>query len=98
GLTHAGAANGEQALAELAADPSIEIVITDCRMPEMTGPELHGRIRAAGIPVSVVLMSAFPRDVVMDGRDDDDADLLFLEKPFTFLELHQVLAERLRTG
>jgi diguanylate cyclase (GGDEF)-like protein len=47
------AANGEQALAELAAHDDIQLVITDFHMPDMDGQELTRRIRAAYPPEQV---------------------------------------------
>jgi two-component system NtrC family response regulator len=58
GFEVATAAGGEQALALLARQ-SFDLVLTDLRMPGLSGVELLGRIRAAWPEVIVVLMTAY---------------------------------------
>ncbi len=67
GLTRSGyhvafAANGREALAELAADPDLDAVITDIDMPVMAGPELAGEVldHHPGVPVLFVSSSPLP--------------------------------------
>nr|MBA3684367.1 sigma-54-dependent Fis family transcriptional regulator [Planctomycetota bacterium] len=53
------AANGEEATTRLAADPRIELVLTDLRMEPMDGLALLARIRALHPEVFVIVMTAF---------------------------------------
>jgi CheY-like chemotaxis protein len=49
----------EDALAQLATGNHFDIVITDFRLPAMTGTELIQEIRARKLPVATVLLSGF---------------------------------------
>jgi DNA-binding NtrC family response regulator len=82
-----------EALAVLAAGP-IEVLVTDLRLPGMSGLELLKAAKRAQPALRAVLMSAFgePRDIVEAirwGADD------FLPKPFDLDQFAEVL-ERLR--
>jgi len=50
--------DGEQALANLAADPTIDLVITDHSMPRMRGLELVRRLRETAYDGKIVVLSA----------------------------------------
>ena len=66
------ARNGREACTEIAADPEIDLVVTDLEMPEMDGIELLKKIRAdprrASLPV-VVLTSLARADHKWRGAD-----------------------------
>lgn len=53
------AANGEEALEQLRADPSIDIVVTDIDMPKMNGIELLSRLAAATRPVATIVVTVY---------------------------------------
>ena len=50
--------SGEQALLQL-SEQSYDLVLTDVKMPGMSGIELLKRIQENGLPLSVIMMSAF---------------------------------------
>ncbi|MDL2301908.1 response regulator [Lachnospiraceae bacterium OttesenSCG-928-D06] len=50
--------NGEEAY-EIVSSEEIDVLITDIRMPVMDGMDLIGKIRQEGIPVKIVLISAY---------------------------------------
>jgi DNA-binding NtrC family response regulator len=82
----------EEALRWLEADP-VEVLVTDLRLPGLSGLELIRRARRLAPSMRVVLMSAFgePRDIVEAirlGADD------FLPKPFD-LDVFLALVDRL---
>jgi len=74
------------ALARLCRGPAPDLVLCDCIMPRLTGPELCDALRAAGVEAPVVLMTALadPSFCV------DTASVSILSKPF---QLDDLLAE-----
>jgi DNA-binding response OmpR family regulator len=80
------ATDGESGL-EIAQDaPGIECVILDIGLPDISGLEVARRLRAAGSPVHILMLTA--RDTVADrvmGLDAGADD--YLVKPFAFEEL-----------
>jgi CheY-like chemotaxis protein len=69
-----------------------DLLILDCQMPEMSGPELLATLRTRGIRVPVILCTANPsqvRDVKCDGVVAKTTDLRRLRRT-----IDRVLAER----
>jgi FixJ family two-component response regulator len=69
-------------------------LISDMRMPGMSGLELHNRLVEAGTPIPTILMTAFPND--RDRASALQAGVVgYLTKPFNETELlgfiHSVL-------
>ena len=64
---------------------SIDLVLTDLRMPNMKGAELVERLRLNRPALRVLLMSGYTDDPVV--RRLGRANLAFLAKPFTSVEL-----------
>ena len=69
-------------------------LISDMRMPGMSGLELHNRLVEAGTPLPTILMTAFPNDI--DKASALQAGVVgYLTKPFNETELlgfiHSVL-------
>ncbi|MBI3875702.1 MAG: response regulator [Verrucomicrobia bacterium] len=88
--------NPVEALCAFESEPeSVEMVLTDCNMPELDGIELTRRIRSRGFGTKVVLMSAnFP-----DLTTDEMRWLGFsatLAKPFSLDEIETALRSVLR--
>jgi CheY-like chemotaxis protein len=74
-VTEAG--SGAEALAILADDPAIGLMITDNRMPGITGAELIARARRDTPTLPILLITGY------DSRGDDIApDIALLTKPF----------------
>lgn len=63
-----------------------DILLFDIRLPDMTGLELAGRLRARGEKRPVVLVSAWPRP---PQAQLDAIDAAFLPKPFDFADIVQ---------
>ncbi len=74
------AETGERAL-ELASKRDFDLVVTDIRMPGMSGVELFGRLRKLGKSMPVVLMTAFADEALIQGALEDGA-FTVLSKPF----------------
>ncbi|MDV3456047.1 PAS domain-containing protein [Sphingomonas sp. HF-S4] len=72
-------------------DFSIDLLLTDVVMPQMSGDELAERARAMHPQLKVLFASGYTRDAIM--RDDRlEAGVDLISKPFTFA----ALAERVR--
>lgn len=76
-----------------AARTRIDLVVTDVRMPGMTGVELarHLRLGRPGLPV--LFVSGYPAD---EGASRATRARPLLAKPFTRAELHEALEDALR--
>jgi DNA-binding NtrC family response regulator len=74
----------------LAVHPErFDVIVTDHRLPAMSGIELQTALQERGVPVPVVLMSSDP-DLGRRAAHLGFCD--FLAKPFGWRQLHGVLA------
>jgi YesN/AraC family two-component response regulator len=81
------ARNGRDALFQIGgAEDSIDLLLTDVVMPEMSGVELAERLRERVPGLRVVLMSGYSAGVFSQGSS---IDFEVLQKPF---EPHELLA------
>lgn len=89
------AQSGEEALtiAQEYAAP-LDLLVTDVRMPGMSGPELVQELKKLRPDIRVMYMSAYSRDVLPPGVQDSDVP--FLNKPFTMRTLALSVVETLR--
>lgn len=65
-----------------------DLLVLDCTMPKMSGPDVYKRIRSAGSRVPVVLVSGYHQEQVI-ANISSDPDAYFIKKPFNvddFLE------------
>jgi CheY-like chemotaxis protein len=97
-LTRAGhdvvaVAGPHEALAVLQRRPTIEVLLTDVIMPDMTGYDLADQARARLPAIRVIFTSGFARDAARHSAADG-----FLPKPFTFDALTAVVQQALRIG
>jgi len=75
--------------------PCADVIISDYRMPEMTGIELFQRQSKRGCPVDInmkAIMSGYADEVLME--QCRDLGCTFFEKPFELSELSSWLSER----
>ncbi|MDP9054030.1 MAG: SpoIIE family protein phosphatase [Acidobacteriota bacterium] len=89
------APNGEDALKVLAAEPAIELIVTDINMPVMDGLTLLGRVGALSRLTRTVIVSAYDdleniRMAMNRGAYD------FLTKPIDFADLEMTIDKTLR--
>ena len=83
-----------QAALDLAADgETIDLLLTDVRMPGISGPELATRFLARHPAAAVMFISGYSRDVLRD--DDGHPDAPFLVKPFSPQALGRSVADTL---
>ena len=86
------AKNGLEALIKigLAARP-FDIVITDHRMPRMTGLELVRRLRTKNFGGKILVLSAHLSDKEISAYEELNVDMM-MTKPFDFDELQDAMA------
>lgn len=84
------AADGQEAL-DLAARESLDLVITDIRMPRMDGITLLEKLREAHPELPVVGISGYVDAQAVDGRGFDE----FITKPVPLRQLRQMVESRL---
>ncbi len=77
--------NGEEALQTLAAQPGIDLVLTDINMPVMDGLTLLGRLNASAGTVTTVIVSAYG-DMANIRTAMNRGAIDFLIKPIDFTD------------
>lgn len=73
------AASAEQAMSLVASQPDLRMVITDVRMPGMSGLELAASLRQQRADIKIIIMSGYFQPQPVQDR--------FLRKPFHMYEL-----------
>ena len=89
------ATSGEEALEILSSNDLIDLVVTDIKMPGISGLDLLIEIKNRYPYTSVIVMTAFPsneykREALLKGS------LHFVEKPFDINELRDMIAHALK--
>jgi len=74
----------------LAADPWLDAIVTDLRMPHASGADALRALRRLGCNVRVIVMSAFLDETMRTELLAAGADAC-LAKPFSFQELMSIL-------
>jgi signal transduction histidine kinase len=94
GLGHAvvEAGNGTDALGKLEADSSIELVVTDYKMPRMDGAELARRVRLTRPEMPILIITGYA------GDENAGFDLPRVDKPFGVAELAAAVARVMAPG
>ena len=95
GHTTKVATDGGQALANLAADPTIDLVITDHSMPRMSGLELVRRLRETGYNGNILVLSAHLSQRNRAAYDSLGVNAM-LQKPFDVGALRKTIDELFR--
>ncbi|MEY2484219.1 MAG: two-component system, chemotaxis family, chemotaxis protein CheY [Verrucomicrobiota bacterium] len=84
--------DGERALAKLAAEPTIDLLITDHSMPRMSGLELVGRLRETGYNGKILVLSAHLSHRNRAAYDSLEVNAM-LPKPFDVDALRKTVGE-----
>ena len=88
----ATARNGWEALIKIGATARpFDIVITDHRMPRMTGLQLVRRLRAQNFAGKILVVSGHLLDEDIRAYEELSVDMM-MSKPFDFDELQQAMA------
>ncbi|NPC54831.1 response regulator transcription factor [Caenimonas soli] len=77
--------------------PSVSCAIADMRMPGMSGLALHEHLLASGNPISTILITAYPDELVR-ARALQAGVVAYLTKPFTDDELLGCISSAVRPG
>jgi PAS domain S-box-containing protein len=89
-IVHA-TANGAEALAHLAGDVAVDLLLTDLLMPALGGGELVKRARQLRPALRILVLSGYPGEQMSDVGAGPEVP--FLAKPFTTRELLRRVAE-----
>jgi CheY-like chemotaxis protein len=92
GYRVAAAARAHEALGFL-ADPSLDAIVSDIRMPEGSGLDLLAAVRQRRPELPVVLMTGAAG--AAERAQAQAAGVVVLDKPFTFAELEAAVAAAL---
>jgi FixJ family two-component response regulator len=87
--------SGAKFLAALDASPDADCYVIDVQMPGMTGLEVLDRLRAAGLDVPVVFMTAHETEGV-EGQAMRAGAVGFLRKPFADEKLIELIRAAVR--
>jgi CheY-like chemotaxis protein len=88
----ARAANGWEALIRIGAtDRPFDVIVTDHRMPRMTGLELVRRLKKKSFGGKILVLSAHLADEEIRAYQELNVDMM-MTKPFDFDELQQAMA------
>jgi CheY-like chemotaxis protein len=86
------ATNGWEALIKVGAMARpFDVVITDHRMPRMTGLQLVRQLRAQNFGGKIFVLSAFLSDEDIRAYEELNVDMM-MSKPFDFDELQEAMA------
>ncbi|WP_204297206.1 PAS domain S-box protein [Actinoplanes campanulatus] len=94
GYTVLAAGGGDEAL-RLAAENSVDVLLTDVIMPNMLGKDLADAVRERWPGTRVLFMSGYAQPVLTT-HGTLSAEVHLLEKPFTGAELMRALHEELQ--
>jgi CheY-like chemotaxis protein len=90
-ITLIEASSGKEALDQLPNSPTIDLLITDLRMPEMEGDELARQVRAMEPHLRILYLTSHA-ERLFDAKPQLWADEVYLDKPFTRAGLRQAVA------
>lgn len=89
------AANGIEALEQLAIEDQIDLLISDVVMPEMDGPTFVKQARETRPDIPVVFMSGYAEEQLR--KTISVPNFAFLPKPFSVSQLGEVVREALNS-
>jgi DNA-binding NtrC family response regulator len=87
--------SGKGAL-ELLSKHTVDLILTDVRMPEMDGSQLLHNVKNHYPNTKVIVMTAFGSEAAVKNMDLSQAEML-IEKPFEIHALRNLIQEQLRS-
>jgi DNA-binding response OmpR family regulator len=94
GVEVAEASSGGDLVVLLTDDEPVDLLITDVRMPWMTGFQVALSARNSGMGVPIIIVTAFPDDTLR-AQVENLGSAVLLAKPFRPEELLSLVRERL---
>jgi CheY-like chemotaxis protein len=94
GVEIAEASSGGDLVMLLTNDEPVDLLITDVRMPWMTGFQVAVSARNSGMSIPIIIVTAFPDDA-MRAQIERLGSAVLLAKPFRPEELLSLVRERL---
>jgi CheY-like chemotaxis protein len=94
GVQVAEASSGGDLVVLLTDDQPVDLLITDVRMPWMTGFQVALSARNSGLAVPIIIVTAFPDDTLR-AQVENLGSAVLLAKPFRPEELLSLVRERL---
>jgi two-component system OmpR family response regulator len=85
------ARSGDELIAQLGAEDSFDLIVTDISMPWMTGLQAMHSTRYAGLETPVVVMTALRDEGIPHQVDALGPNARLLRKPFSMLELQNAV-------
>ena len=86
GVTISEASSGSDLILQLTGDQHVDLLITDVRMPWMTGYQVALSARNSGIEMPIIVVTAFPDDALRT-QIQQLGKAVLLAKPFRPEEL-----------
>jgi two-component system, response regulator, stage 0 sporulation protein F len=84
--------SGHMAL-DILAQQSVDLMVTDIRMPGMSGPELIKKVKSIYPMIKVIIMTAFSN---LENVDlNSNLPIMIIEKPFEIHELRSLINKSL---
>jgi CheY-like chemotaxis protein len=94
GVEVAAASSGGDLVRLLTDDRPVDLLVTDVRMPWMTGYNVAVSVRSSGLQLPIIIVTAFPDDLLAD-RVGRLGSAVLLAKPFRPEELLSLVRARL---
>jgi CheY-like chemotaxis protein len=94
GVEVASASSGGDLIVLLTDDSPVDLLITDVRMPWMTGFQVAVSARNSGLGIPIIIVTAFPDDALR-AQVDRLGSAVLLAKPFRPEELLSLVRARL---
>ena len=93
-VTLSEATSGKDAMEQIPKGPSLDLLITDLRMPEMEGDELARQVRAVDPNLRVLYLTSHA-DRLFGVKPQRWVEEAYLDKPFTREGLREAVAQLL---